>query len=216
MQKFTLVSLDSNLKPLRESVDLFELVDRSLVFNVDVSTFIESFDTLAENGYKIIVESEQPYLYESALHEASIKELLQKAKEKFGNYGNDEFADWYKQERAKREAAGAYKHPVAPSRAVAAPRTPGDVFNKNVTPGTAAPASYSRRLRQPEAPEAPTTSPEEVQAYVKKVNNMIGATSTVLKKLYAMDKDAYFKAMDRLTQLQQSLDEKYSKLAEVD
>lgn len=210
MKKFILVSLDADKKPLRESVDLFELVDRSFMYKSDLSGVTESFDILTEHGYKIIVESSQPFLYESALHEASIKELLQKAKEKFGG-NKDEFNDWYKEERAKREQAGSYKPPVVPSRAVSSPVSAGSVFEKNVTPGTSG-TPYSRRLRTDDAPAAPTTSPAVVQEYIKKVNNMVTATGTVLAKLYEMDKDAYFAAMDKLTQVQQKLDEKYSKL----
>lgn len=201
MDKFILVSLDSDKKVLKESVDMHALVSKSFGYKSDISSVCESMDVLSGNGYRVIVEAETPFMHseEMVLNEG-LKELYNKFKEKFGGT-KDEFEDWYQERMAEKREAGTDTSTVAREpRALGGHKVTGPAPIKGVGTGHSV-DTRSKRLRTPVAPKE---SEEEIKARqdkVAKARKMIPATKAYIKKMFANDKESFVTLMNELTDL---------------
>jgi hypothetical protein len=199
MNKFIIVSLDKDSNVLKESVDLRGLVSKGFELKSDISTVCESFDVLHENGYRVIVDSEKPFIYsEQALNEG-LKDLYEKFKEKFGG-SKDEFEDWYQTKLADMKEKGETIGTSIPSsirdqsynRSTGG--TPAPV--KGVTGGTSSSDYGSRRTEvTPVSNDTATGSGSEAAAKSRK---MIPATKAYIRKMFIQDKASYKQLMNEL------------------
>ena len=216
MEKFILVSINEG-QVLRESIDLVQLIDLSFEYGKSAS-LQECVNVLTENGHRILVNSGTPFLYESALHEASLKDLWSKAKSKLG-IGEDEFEQWYEDEKAKRQEAGTWK-PSGASKYSGGfkPAAPKSVFDVGVKGSS--PQPYSRRDRRAgELSDKPTTSrlsDDELKQYKAKTANMLKGARSILGKLIVNDKDAFDNFFSELQNMKAKLERQYASLTEAE
>ena len=219
MNKFILVSVDGDKNVLRESVDMFNLVDKSMQFESTVSSAMGAFNVLHENGYKIVIQSDSPYLYEAALHEASIKELWGKVRDQFGKEGDEEesFDDWYASEKAKRQEAGTWS-PVSSEnqKNASSGATPSAV--RGVSNGSAG-SSYSKRTRSDDSEEVKspvkkTITGEELDKYKKNSKVILRTAKSILQKLFDNDKDSFTEFFNDIKGIEDLFERKYESLTE--
>lgn len=199
MEKFIIVSLSKDKKVLKESIDMHTLVTKSFNFKADVSSVCESMDVLTENGFRVIVEAETPFIHsKQALTEGRLSELYSKFKEKFGG-SKDEFEEWYQERMAEKREAGTDTggDEYVRERQVGGHSSSTPAPIKGVSGGTTV-NTASRRLRTPVAPKE---SPEDIKAKADKVSKarkVLPATKGYIKKMFAQDPKMYRQLMSEL------------------
>lgn len=217
MEKFILVSLDANKKVLKESVDLHGLVSKGFEFKSDITSVCESMDVISANGYRVIVESQTPFIHSSnTLTEAGLADLYKKFKEKFGGT-KDEFEEWYQEKMAEKQAAGtdngAGIPPSMKNRPIGGYTSGSPVPIKGVGGGTS-PRPMSMRTRTEPAPRDSEEDIKAKQDKVSKSRRMINPTKAYIRKMFSNDKESYVKLLNELiADFKQNWEEPLSEIA---
>lgn len=200
MEKFILVSLDADKKVLKESIDLHGLVSKGFELKSDITSVCESMDVLSENGYRVIVEAETPFIHseESSLNEG-LGDLYNKLKEKFGG-SKDEFEDWYEQRMAEKKEAGTDDRVGVPDsiknrRASAAAATAAPIKGVSGGGAIATPSMKNRSVPEPRDSEADIKARQE---QVKKTRRVLPATIGQIKNMFGRDRESFLILMKEL------------------